>query len=290
MTVPRPERASPPPAARPRPDRPVGATAAAAIENIPSRLSDVHQTVWDDVGLMTCRLKQDYTFEGPHQHMSSPTSAVLRREGGERRIVMLHTIPGAGATATAIGASEDHTFAAANPTGSRLARTRTVEPAAKRYLRWRYSGRSGRLCTCGGGRRLAAEVRFCVAPDGTRIAYAIHGSGLPLVRTATWLTHLEFDWQNPVWRHWLDGLAEEHTVLRYDERGCGLSDRDVQDLSLDARVADLQAVIDAAGLQRVALLGMSQGGPVAVAYAARHPEPGQSPDPVRHVRARAASA
>jgi pimeloyl-ACP methyl ester carboxylesterase/DNA-binding CsgD family transcriptional regulator len=116
------------------------------------------------------------------------------------------------------------------------------------------------------------EVRFCAAPDGTRIAYAIHGSGPPLVRTATWLTHLEFDWESPVWRHWLDGLAERHMVLRYDERGCGLSDRDVEDLSLDARVRDLGAVVDAAGLERVALLGMSQGGPVAVAYAARHPE------------------
>jgi pimeloyl-ACP methyl ester carboxylesterase len=92
------------------------------------------------------------------------------------------------------------------------------------------------------------------------------------VRSATWLTHLEFDWESPVWRHWLDGLAERHTVIRYDERGCGLSDRDVEDLSLDARVADLEAVIDAAGLERVALVGMSQGGPVAVAYAARHPE------------------
>jgi pimeloyl-ACP methyl ester carboxylesterase len=92
------------------------------------------------------------------------------------------------------------------------------------------------------------------------------------VRTATWLTHLEFDWDSPVWRHWLHGLAEAHTVFRYDERGCGLSDRDVEDLSLDARIADLEAVIDAAGLERVALLGMSQGGPVAVAYAARHPE------------------
>jgi pimeloyl-ACP methyl ester carboxylesterase len=92
------------------------------------------------------------------------------------------------------------------------------------------------------------------------------------VRTATWLTHLEFDWESPVWRHWLGGLAEGHTVLRYDERGCGLSDRDVDDLSLDARVADLEAVIDAAGFDRVTLLGISQGGPVAVAYAARHPE------------------
>ena len=92
------------------------------------------------------------------------------------------------------------------------------------------------------------------------------------MRTATWLTHLEFDWESPVWRHWLDGLAEGHTVFRYDERGCGLSDRDVEDLSLDARVADLEAVIDAAGLERVALIGISQGGPVAVAYAARYPE------------------
>jgi pimeloyl-ACP methyl ester carboxylesterase/DNA-binding CsgD family transcriptional regulator len=116
------------------------------------------------------------------------------------------------------------------------------------------------------------EVQFCTAPDGVRIAYAVHGSGPPLVRTPTWLTHLEFDWESPVWRHWLVGLAERHTLIRYDERGCGLSDRDVEDLSLDARVADLRAVIEAAGAQRVALLGMSQSGPVAIAFAARHPD------------------
>ena len=92
------------------------------------------------------------------------------------------------------------------------------------------------------------------------------------MRAATWLTHLEFDWESPVWRHWLEGLAEGNTVLRYDERGCGLSDRNVQDVSLEARVADLEAVIDAAGFERVDLLGISQGGPLAVAYAARHPE------------------
>jgi pimeloyl-ACP methyl ester carboxylesterase/DNA-binding CsgD family transcriptional regulator len=115
-------------------------------------------------------------------------------------------------------------------------------------------------------------VRFCTAPDGVRIAYAIHGTGPPLVRTATWLTHLEYDWESPVWRHWLEGLADGHTVLRYDERGCGLSDRDVKDFSLDARLADLEAVRRAAGLERFDLLGMSQGGCIAVAYAARHPE------------------
>ena len=116
------------------------------------------------------------------------------------------------------------------------------------------------------------EVRFCTARDGVRLAYAVHGRGAPLVRTATWLTHLEFDWGSPVWRHWLEALADGHTVLRYDERGCGLSDRDVEDVSLDARVADLEAVVDAAGTERVALLGISQGGPLAVAFAARHPE------------------
>jgi pimeloyl-ACP methyl ester carboxylesterase len=119
---------------------------------------------------------------------------------------------------------------------------------------------------------LRQEVRFCTAPDGVRIAYAVHGRGSPLVRSATWLTHLELDWESPLWRHWLDGLADGRTLLRYDERGCGLSDHDAEDLSLEARVADLEAVIDAAGLKRVDLLGMSQGGPVAIAYAARHPE------------------
>ncbi|HJS94944.1 MAG TPA: alpha/beta fold hydrolase [Solirubrobacteraceae bacterium] len=116
------------------------------------------------------------------------------------------------------------------------------------------------------------EIRFCTAPDGTRLAYAVHGRGAPLVRTATWLTHLEFDWESPVWRHWLDGLADGHTVLRYDERGCGLSDRDVEDVSLEKRVADLEAVFDDAGIERAALLGISQGGPAAVVFAARHPE------------------
>jgi pimeloyl-ACP methyl ester carboxylesterase len=116
------------------------------------------------------------------------------------------------------------------------------------------------------------EVRFCSSSDGTRLAYAVHGRGSPLVRTATWLTHLDFDWESPLWRHWLEGLADGHMVLRYDERGCGLSDRDVEDVSLEARVADLEAVIDATGIQRVALLWISQGGPVAIAFAARHPE------------------
>jgi pimeloyl-ACP methyl ester carboxylesterase len=90
------------------------------------------------------------------------------------------------------------------------------------------------------------EIRFCTAADGTRLAYALHGRGPPLVRVATWLTHLELDWQSPVWRHWLDRLGDRHTVLRYDERGCGLSDTAAGEPSLSTWVGDLETVIDAA--------------------------------------------
>jgi pimeloyl-ACP methyl ester carboxylesterase/DNA-binding CsgD family transcriptional regulator len=115
------------------------------------------------------------------------------------------------------------------------------------------------------------QVRFCVAPDGVRLAYALHGSGPPIVRAATWLTHLDFDWESLVWRHWLAALGDGRTVVRYDERGCGLSDRDVGDLSLEVWVTDLETVVAAAGLERFALLGVSQGAAVALVYAARHP-------------------
>ncbi len=104
------------------------------------------------------------------------------------------------------------------------------------------------------------------------IAYAEHGTGLPLVKAASWLTHLEYDWRSPVWKHWLEELARGHRVVRYDERGCGLSDREVDELSLEGFVSDLEAVVDAAQLDRFALLGLSQGGAIAIAYAVRHPE------------------
>jgi pimeloyl-ACP methyl ester carboxylesterase/DNA-binding CsgD family transcriptional regulator len=116
------------------------------------------------------------------------------------------------------------------------------------------------------------EIRFCTAPDGVRLAWARHGRGPALVKTANWLTHLEFDWESPVWRHWLEGLGERHTLIRYDERGCGLSDRELPALSLDLWVSDLEAVIDAAGLDRVTLIGISGGAPIAIAYAVRHPD------------------
>lgn len=115
------------------------------------------------------------------------------------------------------------------------------------------------------------DIRFARSADGVGIAYAIHGAGPPLLIDACWLSHLQFDWQSPVWRHFLVELGRIATVIRYDERGHGLSDRDVTDHSLQARVADLEAVADGAGFERFALLAMAQGGPVAIEYAARHP-------------------
>lgn len=116
-------------------------------------------------------------------------------------------------------------------------------------------------------------LRFCTTPDGVRLAYAVGGSGPALVKTANWMSHLEHDARSPVWRPWLTALSAHSRLVRYDARGCGLSDRDVADLSLDAWVSDLETVVEASGVtEPFDLLGMSQGGPVAVAYAARHPE------------------
>jgi pimeloyl-ACP methyl ester carboxylesterase/DNA-binding CsgD family transcriptional regulator len=116
------------------------------------------------------------------------------------------------------------------------------------------------------------EIRFCRSRDGTRLAYAIHGTGPPLVVASCWLSHLQHDWQSPVWRHFLDDLGAMSTVIRYDERGFGLSDWNVADFSLPARLADLEAVVESLGLERFALLGMSGGSAPALAYAVAHPE------------------
>jgi pimeloyl-ACP methyl ester carboxylesterase/DNA-binding winged helix-turn-helix (wHTH) protein len=118
------------------------------------------------------------------------------------------------------------------------------------------------------------EIRFCRAHDGVRIAYAKSGdaSAPPLVKPANWLTHLEFDWDSPVWRHWRAEMGRDHRLIRYDERGCGLSDHDVAENTFDAWVSDLEAVVDAEGLERFSVLGISQGCSVAIAYAVRHPE------------------
>jgi class 3 adenylate cyclase/pimeloyl-ACP methyl ester carboxylesterase len=115
------------------------------------------------------------------------------------------------------------------------------------------------------------QIRFCAAPDGVQIAYATVGKGPPLIKTANWLNHLEYDWESPVWRHVLYGLAQGHQLIRYDERGNGLSDWDVEDISFEAFVSDLETVVDATGIERFPLFGISQGCAVSIAYAVRHP-------------------
>jgi len=116
------------------------------------------------------------------------------------------------------------------------------------------------------------EVRYCRSPDGIQIAYAVSGKGPPIVRAAHWMSHLQYEWESPVWRHWIDSLSKENTLIRYDERGNGLSDWNASDLSLAAMVSDLESIADASGLNKFSLLGVSQSCAVSVAYAIRHPE------------------
>ena len=105
-----------------------------------------------------------------------------------------------------------------------------------------------------------------------RIAYAVSGNGPPLFMSASWLTHLEHQWRSLAWRPWLEHFSSRYTLIRYDSRGCGLSDREIRDVSFDLWMRDFEAVADAAGFERFALLGTCQGGPIAVEYAARHPD------------------
>jgi pimeloyl-ACP methyl ester carboxylesterase len=132
-------------------------------------------------------------------------------------------------------------------------------------------GRSDERSVVGGPEPIQ-EIKYCRAFDGVRLAYAISGSGPILVKSANWMNHLEYDWESPIWRHVFRGLSREHTLIRYDARGNGMSDWDVDKLSFEAWVSDLAAVVDAAGVERFPLLGISQGAAVSVAYAVRHPE------------------
>jgi class 3 adenylate cyclase/pimeloyl-ACP methyl ester carboxylesterase len=119
---------------------------------------------------------------------------------------------------------------------------------------------------------LHQKIRYCNASDGVRLAYATVGSGPPLMKSAHWLGHLEYDWEIPIFRHFLLKLAQDHTLVRYDARGNGLSYGDVNAISLDAWVTDMEAVANAAGLGRFPLFGFSQGCAVSIAFAARHPD------------------
>ena len=124
----------------------------------------------------------------------------------------------------------------------------------------------------GGRPALTQDIKYCRAADGTRLAWSRVGQGPPLVKTANWMNHLEYDWESPIWDHLLHGLAAGHTLIRYDARGNGLSDWDVEDISFDRWVDDLGSVVDAAGLERFPLFGVSQGCSISIAYAVRHPE------------------
>lgn len=115
-------------------------------------------------------------------------------------------------------------------------------------------------------------IRFARSHDGVRLGYAETGSGMPLIKAATWLSHLEHDRSSPVWSHVVGELSDRYRYVRYDERGCGLSDWMVKDLSFESWVRDLETVVEAIGVKRFALLGISQGASIAIAYAVRHPD------------------
>jgi DNA-binding winged helix-turn-helix (wHTH) protein/pimeloyl-ACP methyl ester carboxylesterase len=116
------------------------------------------------------------------------------------------------------------------------------------------------------------EVQFCATPDGVTIAYSKVGKGLPLVKAGNWLNHLECDWESPVWSHLLHWMADRWQLVRYDTRGNGLSDWNVDDITFESMVCDLETVVDAAGLDSFILFGASQGCAVSIAYAIKHPE------------------
>ena len=124
------------------------------------------------------------------------------------------------------------------------------------------------------GNPIEQQIGFATTSDGIRIAYATTGQGPPLVAVIGWATHLERGLTSPLYdfEDRIRWLSRRNFYIRYDGRGFGLSDRDITDFSLDARVRDLEAVVDTLGLDRFAMLPVSSGGPTAIAYAARHPE------------------
>ena len=127
--------------------------------------------------------------------------------------------------------------------------------------------------TSAGGGPVQQSIRFLTTADGVNLAWAEAGQGPALVKVANWLTHLEYDWDSPVWRHWIRFFAGHFRFVRYDERGCGMTDWDVEDVALPRWIEDLETVVDRAGIDApFVLLGISQGAAAAVAYAVRHPE------------------
>jgi len=141
-----------------------------------------------------------------------------------------------------------------------------------RVWRWALEGAASPPRSSTPDSAMEQQIKFCTAPDGVNIAYAVVGEGPPLVKSPNWMNHLEYDWQSPVWRHLLRGLAAEHTLVRFDQRANGLSDWDVAEITFESMVDDMAAVVDAVGLERFPLIGISQGCAYSVAYAIRHPK------------------
>ena len=115
------------------------------------------------------------------------------------------------------------------------------------------------------------EIRFCMTEDGVRIAYATIGKGTPIVRPGHWLTHLDYDLKSPIWGHLIEGMSEQHQLVRYDPRGTGLSDRNVDTVAPELWLKDMEAVVSDLGLEKFALLGVSQGGATSIRYVLAHP-------------------
>lgn len=121
--------------------------------------------------------------------------------------------------------------------------------------------------------KFSQKIRYARSKDGAKLAWAEAGSGPVLVKAANWMTHLDYEWESPVWRHWMRFFSDHFRYIRYDERGCGMTDRNINDLSFESWVDDLESVIDASDPQGpFALLGISQGAATCVGYALRHPE------------------
>jgi pimeloyl-ACP methyl ester carboxylesterase/DNA-binding SARP family transcriptional activator len=169
---------------------------------------------------------------------------------------------------------EDGALAATLQDVAERARKRAMEPSASQPAQERLDAAPAELSPARPQphRSMARDSRFCTTEDGVRIAYAALGGGPPIVKAATWMSHLQFDLESPIWQHWIEELGAQNRLIRYDGRGSGLSDREVNDLSFEAMVADLEAVVDAAQLDRFALLGISQGCAISIAYAVKHPE------------------
>jgi len=137
---------------------------------------------------------------------------------------------------------------------------------------WRWKGAEKDGGAPAPGPQHEQEIHFCTAPDGAQIAYATVGSGPPLVRAPHWMSHLEYEWHNPFTRHFIEELASGYRLIRFDQRANGLSDWEVEDVSFDTFVSDMETVVDAVGLERFPIVALSQGCAISIAYAVRHPE------------------